>query len=810
MAGNGDLSTSSERTVEVRGRQVTVVAPESNAWVRSPVDFMRLIVATVAVGLSVLGLGYLQGAAAGLSSDFAEITRTAPGFFTLSIYATFDVVASFIPLAVLIWIVVRRRWRLLGLYFLTSTIVSVVLTLLSGPIEARVPNVPNPPDDLPSWATQLVWTPEGIGGLAAALVVSAPWMSRRWRRTAWVLLLLVIPSEMLVGLDAPSGLLVGLATGWFVGSATVVAFGAPQRNPTAVEVVEGLATSGLVLTELRRAGVDARGSTPYFGVGVDGKAYFVKVLGVDERSADLMFRVYRWLRLSGVGDERPFSSLRRAVEHEAMVSAMAERAGVYTPPIVAPVALKDDSMALVYERVDGRSLDGVETSEINDSVLRGVWEQVAILRQQRIAHRDLRSANVFLTASGRPMLIDFGFGEVAADDLLLDQDVAQLVVSTAVDVGAERAVDTAVAVLGPEAVAAASPRMQSLTLAGATQAALKKDKQLLGAVHARVVEKTDLREVELAKVERIKPRTVLYAAMLFVAVWVLIPQFADLPRVLEQVRGANWAWAVPAVVFSMLTYFGAALALSASVKQRLSVARTTLVTLGGSFVNRVTPAKVGGIALNMRYLQRQGVDPAVAASSIGLYQGVGIVVHLSLLLTFGLWAGRTVSISEFLPSGTIIFVISAVVLVLIGVAIGVPKVRKAFRTTVRPQLAKIRASFMDLLRSPGRLVVLVLGSAILTLSYIGALWASIEAFGGGIPIAGIAVVFLAGASIASAAPTPGGIGAVEAALVAGLTALGLASTVAVPAVFLYRLATFWLPVIPGWIGFTVLQRRGDI
>jgi len=388
--------------------------------------------------------------------------------------------------------------------------------------------------------------------------------------------------------------------------------------------------------------------------------------------------------------------------------------------------------------------------------------------------------------------------------------VAQLVMSTAVDVGAERAVDTAVAVLGPEAVAAASPRMQSLTLAGATQAALKKDKQLLGAVHARVVEKTDLQEVELAKVERIKPRTVLYAAMLFVAVWVLIPQFADLPRVLEQVRGANWAWAVPAVVFSMLTYFGAALALSASVQQRLSVARTTLVTLGGSFVNRVTPAKVGGIALNMRYLQRQGVDPAVAASSIGLYQGVGIVVHLSLLLTFGLWAGRTVSISEFLPSGTIIFVISAVVLVLIGVAIGVPKVRKAFRTTVRPQLAKIRASFMDLLRSPGRLVMLVLGSAILTLSYIGALWASIEAFGGGIPIAGIAVVFLAGASIASAAPTPGGIGAVEAALVAGLTALGLASTVAVPAVFLYRLATFWLPVIPGWIGFTVLQRRGDI
>jgi len=87
-------------------------------------------------------------------------------------------------------------------------------------------------------------------------------------------------------------------------------------------------------------------------------------------------------------------------------------------------------------------------------------------------------------------------------------------------------------------------------------------------------------------------------------------------------------------------------------------------------------------------------------------------------------------------------------------------------------------------RSPGDVIVLLFGSALLTVSYIGALWASIEAFGGGLPIAGIAVVFLAGASLASAATMPGGIGAVEVALIAGLIALGLASAVAVPAVFL--------------------------
>jgi hypothetical protein len=59
-----------------------------------------------------------------------------------------------------------------------------------------------------------------------------------------------------------------------------------------------------------------------------------------------------------------------------------------------------------------------------------------------------------------------------------------------------------------------------------------------------------------------------------------------------------------------------------------------------------------------------------------------------------------------------------------------------------------------------------------------------------------------------AAPTPGGVGAVEAVLIAGLTAVGVDKEIAVPSVFLFRLATFWLPVLPGWLAFHHLTRRG--
>lgn len=69
-------------------------------------------------------------------------------------------------------------------------------------------------------------------------------------------------------------------------------------------------------------------------------------------------------------------------------------------------------------------------------------------------------------------------------------------------------------------------------------------------------------------------------------------------------------------------------------------------------------------------------------------------------------------------------------------------------------------------------------------------------------------VYLAGQAVAQAAPTPGGIGTAEAALIAGLTALGLAAEIAVPAVFLYRFATFWLPILPGWVAIRHLLRIG--
>ena len=95
-------------------------------------------------------------------------------------------------------------------------------------------------------------------------------------------------------------------------------------------------------------------------------------------------------------------------------------------------------------------------------------------------------------------------------------------------------------------------------------------------------------------------------------------------------------------------------------------------------------------------------------------------------------------------------------------------------------------------------------SAAYSLALIAALWS----VGAHPPVLAAAVVFLAGNAVGSATPTPGGLGGVEAVLAGGLTAVGIPAIQAIPAVLIFRLATFWLPIPAGWVCFEVLQRRG--
>ncbi len=271
------------------------------------------------------------------------------------------------------------------------------------------------------------------------VTAAAPWLTRRWRRIGSALLVGLALTHFMAN-PASFDTARAVLDGWLVGAAVLVALGAPSRRATSDAVTDALGAVGLPLESLEKAGVDARGSTPYFGVEVGGGKVFVKALGDDERSADILFRLYRRVLPRSFGDEKPFSTLRRAVEHEALVALAARDLGVRTPRLRAVAAVEPNGFVLAYDAIAGGSLDRFDDDDITDEVLASCWGLLAHLRRHRIAHRDLRLANIFLDDDREVWLIDFGFSEMAAPDLLLATDVAELVASSSIPVGAERAV----------------------------------------------------------------------------------------------------------------------------------------------------------------------------------------------------------------------------------------------------------------------------------------------------------------------------------------------------------------------------------
>ena len=148
-----------------------------------------------------------------------------------------------------------------------------------------------------------------------------------------------------------------------------------------------------------------------------------------------------------------------------------------------------------------------------------------------------------------------------------------------------------------------------------------------------------------------------------------------------------------------------------------------------------------------------------------------------------------------------------IVLGLIALSMAIPATRRLVLGKLLPVIARAFDGVADVIRRPGKVTLLIGGSALVTFSYLTTLYFSTQAFGGGLPFATVGAVFLVGSAVAQAAPTPGGLGAMEAALISGLVAAGMDSTIAVPSVFLYRLFTFWVPILPGWLSFQWLERR---
>jgi len=459
----------------------------ASARVRSPGDFLRLIVAATAIVIVFLVAWLFGDTVVVFASDFFAGIDAVPDWLLTTLIAGTRLLTAAVLVGGLLWTAVRARWAAPVSMVLGGVIAAVLVALLDGLAGVEEGAVVATPDsDIGLFTSGSFPTTIGLGVFAGALTAGAPWLSRRWRQVGWVAVIALMLVRTLTS-EMSFGSVQAVLIGWFAGAAAIVIVGAPARRADAESIAAGLATVGLPVDHITPASVDARGSTPYFAVTPDGERLFVKVLGRDERSADLMFRIYRKLQRRDLGDERPFSSLRRAIEHEALLALAARDLGIRTPRLRALAVAEPESLVLAYDSVAGRSLDQLDPDDVTDDVLDAIWEAIADLRRHGIAHRDLRLANVFLGDDGAVWIIDFGFSEMAASELLLANDVAELVCSSSVYVGADRAVAPALRTVDRATLRRAVDRLHPWALSGATRAALKKQPGLLDDLRGRIV-----------------------------------------------------------------------------------------------------------------------------------------------------------------------------------------------------------------------------------------------------------------------------------------------------------------------------------
>lgn len=530
----------------------------------------------------------------------------------------------------------------------------------------------------------------------------------------------------------------------------------------------------------------------------------VTVLDADRQVAGFMSNLWNRVRVRGLFPTQDLS-VRSAAEHAALMTLEAHRARVRTPALFG-MAEADESVLLVTDHVvDARSFSELG-DQMDDDVLDQLWEQLRRAHAAGLAHRDISASSVVVDSADRVWLLDWDSGETISSELSRRIDLAQALALSAATTGVERAIAAASRTLTTQQLASIAPLLQRVVLPADTRDAMGRRGRVLQELRDALVDLTPTAHAEPAKLTRFSPRAVVMAVVGLVALWTLLARM-NFEQISAAIASANVWWILGALVFSLATYLGAGVSLVAFAPVRLSVWKSTEVHLASSVVALVAPAGVGGAAINLRFLNRQGVPTPIGVATVALVQVAQFVVTVVLLVILAAATGQSTGLT--LPSGWL--VLAAVVVVgLIAGALLVPRARAFVWAKIEPTYRQVWPRVMWVLSNPGRLAAGIGGTVLLSLSYIMAFGASLWAFGYTLPFSVLAITYLASNTVGSVVPSPGGIGPVEIALTAGLVAAGIPSGVALSAAIVYRVVTFWIPIPVGWFSLQRLQRNGDM
>lgn len=293
--------------------------------------------------------------------------------------------------------------------------------------------------------------------------------------------------------------------------------------------------------------------------------------------------------------------------------------------------------------------------------------------------------------------------------------------------------------------------------------------------------------------ERWRPwlRATLLLTGLVVAVRLLAPQAEEVPASLTAILDAHPGWLVVAVGLAFLPYLAAALALQGAVPQRLPYRHLTQIQVAGAFATVIAPAGLATLALTARYLDRAGVPRAQAVAAVATARIATTAGHLLLLILLAPIALDHVTLNAPPPHW---------LLPATATATGIATILRR-SPTARARTATLNAWIGDPLRQVApngpRAGLLAGGSMAISATRAMTLYACLLTLGAQAPLLVVIALFLTAEAAGMLTTSPAGLGVMDGIAITGLATLGVATATAIAAILLFRLLTFWTPIIPG-------------
>ncbi|WP_029068067.1 lysylphosphatidylglycerol synthase transmembrane domain-containing protein [Jonesia quinghaiensis] len=819
-----------------------LIIDDEEPRVRQPRDAVAIGLAMVGVA-AVLALStYAHGTTEGVQNDVQNISSALTRVLLLPVVLLETLVTLVIPVAVFIELTMRRMARqiieaaaalALGL-LLASIFMYAVNSLGSGELIRGL--------SVATRAGLIITVPGYIAGIAGLLTAAGPRQRRRTVTFSWNLVWFALAITLISGQVSLPGVVISLLLGRTAGLIVRYISGVSSERARGRALVEALRRANFEPISLIRVR-DIADDSPavesadiklledptavalsrtsdtrvYAMAQLSGPRLDVVVLDGDRQVIGFLQRLWHSIRVRGI-EGRSAISLRAVAERAALLTYAASAAGVRTPRLLG-VAHAEDSMLLVLEHPEGAiPLNEVPSEAVSDATQRAMWRQLELAHTAGLAHRGITGDVVLVERpqeSGRDMSLSpvvwitgWQAGDIASPAFSQLMDNAQLLATLALSVGAERAVMNAVDVLGAEKLAAVGPLLQGVVLPSATRIRMRAHKNLLTELRSALVLRLPEANVEPQQINRFSVKTVVTWILTVVAVAVVFTTI-NFEQVTAAASQSNPWWFVATFVLGLATWFGAAMTFIGFASVRLPVFKATLVQAAASFVALAAPAGIGPAALNLRMLTRRGVPTSLAVATVALVQVSGFIVTVLLLVLLSVVSGEGGALRA-LPSTSVIFSIIGLTMVG-GVVFSVPVLRRWVLAKTTPTFKQVWPRLSELLSTPWRLMLGVLGNVVITLGYVFAFQTALLAFNVEASLIDLAVVYLVGNTVGSLAPTPGGLGAIEFALITGLTTTaGVPAAVATSAVVLFRFATYWARIPLGWFAMRFLTRRGDL